>query len=194
MKISLVVALAVCAVLSGCSQHQSLSPEQQTATVLYRPADSETLLSCLDTEYRLTRNQLKAATQKAKEQYKQNPGKSATLRMICLSLHPQAGYRQFKSGITLLDGYIKQSSEAGSGLQGLRHLLQRLNQERVARWQQSVKTSDTTEALDIENRELLERNSRLEQTVEQEQARSEELRRQIDQLKNIETILKNREQ
>lgn len=177
----------------GCSRHNSYSPEYQTATIIFRPADSEAILSCLNTSYKSSRKDLKAALKTAKKQNDESPSVSNTLQLICLSLHPQAGYRQFNNGMQLLDQYIKDHPKSGAGLLGLQHLLQRINQERVARWQQSNKTSDEKEILGIENKELTERNDRLEQTIEQDQARIEELRQQIDQLKNIETIIKNRD-
>jgi predicted RNase H-like nuclease (RuvC/YqgF family) len=194
MKILTLSLLTIClCALVGCSRYNSLSTENQTATIIFRPADSDAILSCLNTTHKSSRKDLKAALKRAKKQNDESPSESNTLQLICLSLHPQAGYRQFNSGMKLLDQYIKDHPGAASGLQGLQYLLQRLNQERVARWQQTNKTSDEKEILGIENKELSERNDRLEQTIEQDQARIEELRQQIDQLKNIETIIKNRD-
>jgi hypothetical protein len=194
MKIQPFYILILCScMLFGCSQFNGRPSGHTTATIVFRPSDCETILSCLNSRHKLSRKELKAATKTASQQYDQNPNASNTLELICLSLHPQAGFRQFRSGLKLLDQYIKDHPDTVSGLQGLRYLFQRLNQERAARWRQSMKTSDEKEILAIENKELTERNDRLEQTVEQDQTRIEELRQQIDQLKNIETIIKNRD-
>jgi hypothetical protein len=116
-----------------------------------------------------------------------------TLHLICLSLHGSATYKQFKAGTETLAKYIKEHPDAAATLQGIHLLMQRIDKEKIGKWAQSNKNLDEKEGLEVENKELLERNEILEKAAEQNQVRIRELQQQIEQLKNIENIIKNRE-
>ena len=72
-------------------------------------------------------------------------------------------------------------------------LLQRIDQEKIGKRAQSNKHTDEREELESENKELLERIETLEKNAVQDQDRIKGLQQQIEQLKNIENIIKNRE-
>lgn len=182
-------------VLNGCGGGlgQRSHTDRQTPTVVFRPADSDTILSCLAESQKMSRKEFKTAYTRAQSQQGVSREDADTLRWICLNLHPLAGNRQFKEGMATLSRYIENHPEAASGLQGLYQVLQRAEREKTARWAQSSKISDEKESLVSENRDLAERNAQLEQAAEQDRGRIDELQQQIEQLKNIENIIKNRE-
>jgi hypothetical protein len=192
--LALLMILLSILVLGGCSgRFGQRSHEQQTPHVVFRPADADTILSCLAESQRMTRKEYKGAFTGAQRQQTESRDDGTTLRWICLNLHPLASSKQVKEGMTTLSRYIKNHPETAAGLQGLYQLLQRVEREKTARLTQSNKSSDEKETLESENKELVERNGQLEQTVEQDRSRIGELERQIEQLKNIENIIKNRE-
>ena len=78
-------------------------------------------------------------------------------------------------------------------MQGLLALLKQFDQERVARWVQQRNHREAQERLAAEKGQWTERITLLEQQAEQDQARIKELQQQIEQVKNIENIIKNRE-
>jgi len=181
-------------VLSGCAGDfwKKSSTDQPKEPVVYCPTDANTILSCLAANQKLSRKEFKA-------EYKVVAAKAVegtdadTLHLICLSLHEYATYKEFKAGTETLAQYIKGHPEAAAILQGIHVLMQRIDKEKIVKWAQSNKNLDEKEGLAIENKELLERNEVLEKAAEQDQARIRELQQQIEQLKNIENIIKNRE-
>ena len=168
-------------------------PDQQTATVVFRPTDAEAVLSCVGAQRKMTRKEFKAAYAEAAERYVKSKGDADARNQICLSLHPYAGYKQFKEGMDQLSRYIQNHPDAAPGLQGIYLLMQRIDREKTIRWTQNNKTSDEKEGLESENKDLAERNELLEQAAAQDRNRVNELQNQIEQLKNIENIIKNRE-
>lgn len=180
--------------LSGCAggfRHKK-EPDQSQDTVVPRPADVETILACLADDQKLSRKDFKLS-------YKLVSSEAAggddadTLRLLCLSLHHHASYKQFKDGMETLSLYIKEHPESAASLQGLLLLMQRIDREKVIKWAQSNKSLDEKEELEAENKELLDRNEVLETSAAQDKVRIKELQNQIEQLKNIENIIKNRE-
>ena len=78
-------------------------------------------------------------------------------------------------------------------MQGLLLLMQRLDKEKAAKWNQQSRWIEERDGLAEENKALLERNSQLEKTVAEDQGQIRDLQTQIEQLKNIENIIKHRD-
>ena len=192
----LLVMMTVSVVLAqGCAGRYGKQPlpDQQTATVVFRPTDAEAVLSCVGAQRKMSRKEFKAASAEAVGRLAKSKGGAGARNQICLSLHPYAGYKQFKEGMDQLSFYIQNHPDAAPGLQGIYLLMQRIDREKTIRWTQNNKTSDEKEGLESENKDLAERNELLEQAAAQDRNRVNELQNQIEQLKNIENIIKNRE-
>ena len=185
----------LCMLLAGCtglSFNSSTSRGKQLPTVIFSPTDCDSLLACLEESRELSRNDFKAYYKRVSlEVEKKDPG--STLQLICLSLHHYASYKQFKVGMETLKEYIELHPEERQSLQGLYLLVKRINQEKINRWSQRNRLTDEKETLEEENRELFEAATVLEKQIEQDGKRINELQKQIEQLKNIENIIKNRE-
>lgn len=176
--------------LYGCANKDGEEPLQEK--IVYRPSDADAVLTCLSTNEKMTRKEFKKVFADANAQAAGGQD-MAVQRQICLSLHPYASYRQFKGGMELLIKYLKDHPDHAGSLKGLMQLMQRIDREKASRWVQSSKNMDEKEELEEENRDLAARNERLEKSLAQEQARNRELQKQIEQLKNIENIIKARE-
>lgn len=180
--------------LSGCAGNfwKDSSADQAKEAVVSCPTDANTTLACLTANQKLSRKEFKS-------EYKMVSAKAVggvdadILHLICLSLHEYATYKQFKAGMETLAKYIKEHPDAAATLQGIHVLMQRIDKEKIVKWAQSNKNLDEKEGLESENKELLDRNEILEKAAEQDQVRIRELQQQIEQLKNIENIIKNRE-
>ena len=192
----IVVAMAIMISLAGCVRDNTTQPsptEQVLPLVSWQQNDTDIILSCLSDKQAITRTEFRAAFSQASKLREQGQEHDA-LEIVCLSLHDYASYKQFKTGIDVLDAYIKgRHSDDVKGLNGLLRIMQRMDKETMAKWAQYNKNVDEKESLDAENKELFERNVALEKNAEQNQARIKELQKQIEQLKNIENIIKNRE-
>ena len=181
--------------LSSCAGNfwASSPPAQPQEPVVSRATEAQTILSCLVEHQPLSRKDYKAAYKTASAQASEG-AEAATLRLICLSLHEYASYKQFKSGMATLANYSKGHPDAAAaGLEGIQVLMRRLEKEMTVRWAQSNKKLGEKEGLGGENKELLERNEALEKGAAQDQERISELQAQIEQLKNIDNIIKHRE-
>ena len=170
--------------LSSCAggiwSRPSSDPSQ--GSVISAPTDASTILTCLADHQKLTHGEFKAAYKAASVQATDGTD-AATLHLICLALHDYASFKQLKSGEASLANYIKEHPNAdGDGLLGIQVLMQRLEKELTARWTQSNKNLDEKERLEA-----------LEKGAVQDQKRIRELLNQIEQLKNIENIIKDRE-
>ena len=167
-------------------------PDQSEKAVVSSPTDANSILSWLAEHQKMSHKEFKEAYKTALAQAA--GGEDAdVLRLICLSLHEYASYKQFKSGMEMLLNYIKDHPDDAASLQGIHVLLQRIDKEKIIKWAQSNKSLDEKEGLESENKDLLERNEVLEKSVAQDQVRIKELQKQIEQLKNIENIIKDRE-
>jgi hypothetical protein len=180
--------------LSGCAENfwKGSSADQSKEPVVACPTDANTILSCLAANQKLSRKEFKSEYKTVSAQAV-NGTDADILRLICLSLHQHATYKQFKSGMETVASYIKEHPDAAATLQGIHMLMQRIDKEKIVKWAQSNKNLDEKEGLESENKELLERNEVLEKAAAQDQVRIKELQQQIEQLKNIENIIKNRE-
>ena len=198
--------------LSGCADFWTQpSPVQPPEVAVSPPTEASVLLACLAEQQKLSRKEYRAAYKTASGEAASG-AEAATLRLICLSAHEYASHKQFKSGMATLANYIKDHPEAArAGLEGVQVLMLRIEKELTAKWALSSKLDEKEggeaenkgvsersgppqkEGGEAENKELLERNEALEKGAVQDQERIRELQRQIEQLKNIEHIIKNRE-
>lgn len=187
MKSSIILLLIVISWgCTGCGQRHNSASDSLSAQIVYHPHDCDTLLRCIHAEQKLSPKMFKQAFAQAENRIKEDKSDEATLRFICLSLHARANSMQFRMGMQRLIQYIQTHPDMAPGLSGLQYLMQWINKERISGWSKNTKTS-------MEIKGLLERNEQLELESEQNQARIQELLNQIDQLKNIENIIKNRE-
>ena len=100
---------------------------------------------------------------------------------------------KIKGGIEAAEAYVGTLTEDSVGMKGLLALMQRLDKEKIARWMAYNRGVEEKEGLAAENKELMERNGQLEKNAVQDQGRIRDLQKQIEQLKNIENIIKNRD-
>ncbi len=182
-----VVLFALLAV-TGCAQSGRRDTAVSAAVapaVVFRSADSAYLLSCI--------NKLQGVKQKDFLRYSQEAarrlekgGERDTLKYVCLSLHPKAGNAQFKKGREIFRKYVAEQPDAGEDMQGLVVLFDRLAQAMTI-------NSSGRRKIRNERDKLAAQVESLQLELKQDKGRIQELQRQIDQLKNIENIIKNRE-
>lgn len=187
------LVLLSCVLLSGCAGFfGGKDSDGAEDTVVAQATESEKVLECVAGNEKLSRKAFNEAykTALANANRAENP---EIFPLVCLSLHQRASYKQFKEGLELLSRHLKANPESAPSLHGLAQLMQKLDREKIGKWAQSTKSMDEKEGLEAENKELQERNEALEKSAARDQARINELQRQIEQLKNIENIIKNRE-
>lgn len=173
---------------SGCVQgglQKNAPAPAAVPTVVFEPTDSSYLLACV--------NELQGLKEKALERYYSEAASrlsegddQTTLQFICLSLHPDADYKQFQQGEKLFRQFIDEHPDASSDMEGLLALYSRLDLAWVNRvaGQKKILAERDTLAKEVET---------LQMQVKRDQGRIQELQSQIDQLRNIESIIKNRE-
>ncbi len=108
------------------------------------------------------------------------------LRFICLSLNEKADYKQFKQGRKVLQQYYEDHPDSGADMQGIQILVDRLDEEIINRWNAWKSLLNDKKELKADQKELKAKIESLNITVEEQQ-------KQIEQLKNIENIIKSRE-
>ncbi|MCL1980550.1 MAG: hypothetical protein FWG62_05695 [Proteobacteria bacterium] len=178
--------------LSGCAGKE---PEPPKEIITVRATETDEILACYASDKKFSRKEFNNAYKAAFADVTRSKDAEPS-PLLCLSLHQLATYKQFKGGLEALVRYIKAQPESAPSLKGLVQLLQRLDQEKVGKWAQNNKNLDVKEEkeeLEAENRGLLERIDALEKSSAQDQERINGLQQQIEQLKNIENIIKNRE-
>ena len=188
------VAGLACLVLAGCSLSGTRpSPDGLKPQLIFQPTNVDKVLACMQETRTLTGKAFREAFAAAAKQGAEGAEDGADLRLICLSLHENARHSQFRTGLQAVDAHVRSHPEESEGMRGLLLLMQRLDKERVSRWAQRNKWLEEKEELDGENKRLLERNGHLEQVTEQHLGRIQDLQNQIEQLKNIENIIKDRD-
>jgi hypothetical protein len=122
------------------------------------------------------------------------------LNFICLSLHAKADYRQFKQGTRVLEQYIVEHPDSPGDIQGFQILIDRLDKEIITKWSAWKSLLEENDELKVKvesSRGKLEQDrvliEKMQKQLVQDQALILELQNQIEQLKNIETIIKSRE-
>jgi len=192
-KMSLFIVLLTTLLVSGCAEMiESKKGQLPRKQLVVQSSEADTVLTCLADNEKITRRGFTAEYQAASAGAAD--GESAdVLRTVCLSLHPHASYKQFKNGKDMLSRYIKKYEGKAPSLQGIFLLMDRIDREQIIRWRQNSKQTDKTEGLAAEKKDLMDRIESLERSGSQDQARIKELERQLEQLKNIESIIKNRE-
>ncbi|HHD63140.1 MAG TPA: hypothetical protein ENK96_01975 [Desulfobulbaceae bacterium] len=161
-------------------------------TVVFRANDSAYILSCLQKLGSLHSKEFNAYFSATEARLASGKDEDK-LRFICLSLNTKANYKQFKQGEALLGLYIKEHPDSREEMKGLLSLVDRLDQVKVTRWSNRKKMLDEKDELETEVASLRARIETLQGEHEQDTVKIQELRNQIEQLKNIENIIKNRE-
>ena len=184
-SLALVVSLLL---IGGCvqvGQEAGSPPPAVSPTVVFVSSDSSYLLSCINELQGLKQKDFDLYSVEAAVRMKQGDDRD-TLRFICLSLHQRADDKLFKKGRKLFRNYIEEHPDASDDMQGLLILFNRLDQVKVNRYMDRKKLLDELD-------ELTAQIETLQVQTRQDQERIQELQSQIDQLKNIESIIKNRE-
>ena len=182
------VLVVILLLIGGCvqvGQDAGSPPPAVSPTVDFVPSDSSYLLACVSELQGLKQKDFDRYSVEAAIRLEEGDDRD-TLRFICLNLHHRADYNQFKQGEKLLGQYIEEHPDTSDDMQGLIILLGQLEQARVNHW------TDRKKLLE-ERDELAAQVETLQLQTKQDQERILELQSQIDQLKNIENIIKNRE-
>ena len=189
MKNVMVLLVVFLLPVAGCMQvgllHDKGTAPAVAPTVVYKPSDSSYLLACV--------HELQGLKKKTLERYYTEAAKTLQegndqdiLRFICLSLHVRADDKQFRRGKKMLRKYIDEHPDASGDMEGLLALFSRLDLAMVDRRTGYKKLLDERDA-------LLKEVETLRLQIKRDQGRIQELQSQIEQLKNIESIIKNRE-
>jgi hypothetical protein len=97
-----------------------------------------------------------------------------------------ADYQQFKEGTKVLEQYIAEHPNSPDDIQGFQILVNQVDVEMTTKW-------SAWKSLLEDKKELIAEVDSLQEKLEQDQVLIEELQTQIEQLKNIENIIKSRE-
>ncbi len=146
--------------------------------VVFPSFSNNYLMSCLSETESLDRKEFTAQFEVA-EQRLQSGHDMDALRFVCLSFNNLADYKQFKEGVRVLDKYFADHPNLGEDMYGVRVLVERIDEEILNRWSAW--------------KSLLNDKKELTAEVESLKVRVAEQQKQIEQLKNIEPILKSRE-
>ena len=163
------ILLLVCVLLlGGCAQFRQYSSGLGD---LLEPNATNYLLSCLNDIQDIGPEEFAANFEMVEDRlpYGRNLDK---LRFVCLSLHAKADYEQLKKGTKVLKQYIAEQPNSPGDIQGFQILVDRLDVEIMTKW-------SAWKSLREDKKELT--------------AEIDELQKQIEQLKNIENIIKSRE-
>ena len=182
--------------LSGCAPMAPQRPvyqNTQAPTVIFYPTSSNNLLSCMTDSQDLSRKEFNEYYKKVLQQQEESPNDSDQLLLVCLGLHKYASYKEFRRASKLLEEYGERHTDEQQSLHGLYMLVERIHQGQLRLWSRRNQLSDEKSALEDSNNVLLERIDELEKSNEADKKRVQELEKQIEQLKNIENIIKNRE-
>lgn len=173
----------------------SLYRDKDKKTAIFYPTNSNNLLSCIQNSKELSKADLKNYLQKLPYEDTKKCTLSTTdqLRYICLSLNKNADYTQFRNGISLLQKYIQAHPKEQNSLQGLLLLTKRINHEMIFRSELNNRLHQEISTLQKKIQVLSTQLGNLKKNNSLDQKRIEELQLQIEQLKNIENIIKNRE-
>lgn len=175
-----ILLLCIISLLSGCvAVEQKENDWERLEPIVVMPTfGSNYLLSCLKEKQVLEREEFNEQFTLAEAALKQGR-KLDKLQFICLSLNEKADYKQFKHGTEVFDQFLVDFPESGDDMHGLRILVNQLEEEILNRWSAW--------------KSLLNDKKELKAEVESLNVKIEEQQKQIEQLKNIENIIKSRE-
>ena len=191
------ILLFVCVLLlGGCAELRQYNSEPVN---LREPTVTDYLLSCLNDTHKMEAEEFSANFETAEDSL-QGGNDLDKLRFICLSLHAKADYKQFKQGANNLEQYIAEHPDSSGDIQGLKILVDRLDNEILSKWSAWKSLLEEKDELKVKvesSRGKIEQNQILMEDLqrqhEQDQVLIEELQTQVEQLKNIENIIKKRE-
>lgn len=172
----------------GCAQvgeHREDAYSTVAPTVVFKPSDSSYLLACVSEVEGLKKEDFDRYYMEGAARLASGDDQDI-LKSICLSMHKHADKKQFKQGLKLLDRYIDEHTGGSDDMEGLLILYSRLEDAMEKQLAGHRKLIDERDKLAAEVESL-------HMQIKQEQARINELQNQIDQLKDIENIIKNRE-
>lgn len=173
MKKILFLMVVFPVILSGCAKIVSL-----------RMGEAGYVLSCMNEMQGIRSDDFAARVRRAEE--KLANGKALDqLHFVCLSLNEKADYRLVKKGGEVLDEYLEQHPGAREDMRGLSVLVKRLGGAEIC-------SRSTRKKLIDEKNKLEKTVDSLTSSLEREQTRAQDLKSQIEQLKNIENIIKDR--
>ena len=188
MKNVLVILVVFLLAAGGCvqvGQQNKGSASAVVPTVVFEPSGSSYLLACVNELQGLKEKDLERYYSEAASRLSEGDDRD-TLQFVCLSLHPKADYQQFQQGEKLFRKFIDEHPDASDDMLGLLALYSRLDQAMLNRETGQKKIL-------AERDELAKEVETLKMQIKRDQGRIQELESQIDQLKNIENIIKNRE-
>lgn len=173
-----ILFLCSISLLAGCVELRQDEWERLEPIVVVPSFNSNYLLSCLDDMKTIKREEFNVQFESAEAdlKYGRNLDK---LRFICLSLNEKADYKQFTHGKEVLEQYLADHPDSGNDMKGLQILVHRLDEEILNRWSAW--------------KSLLNDKKELKAEVESLKVKIETQQQQIEQLKNIENIIKSRE-
>lgn len=185
-----IILLLVCVVLlSSCSKKNWQQQDDLDADFVPIDADqtlgTSFLLACINDSKNIGRGEFDVNFEMATKDL-QSGQDMDQLRFICLSFNEKADHKQFKQGLTVLKQYIDEHPESGEDMQGFQVIADRLNQEIINRW-------SAWKTLLNDKKKLAAEVESLRISLETAEARNNELQNQIEQLKNIDTLIKSRE-
>lgn len=181
MKRSVLLVCCLVLMTSGCT---ALKPYAWENGRLLEPVavfpsfSNNYLLSCLSDMDTLGREEFEAKFETARANLKSGRDLDR-LRFICLSLNEKADDKQFAQGKDALEKYLEDHPELKEDMHGFRLLVDRIDEEIMNRWSAW--------------KSLLNDKKELAAEVESLKIKVEEQQKQIEQLKNIEPIVKGRE-
>lgn len=152
--------------------------------VLLQRGGSGYVLSCMNETKGISRRDFVVRVRRAGKKLA-NGNELDQLRFVCLSLNEKADYQLVKKGGEVLAEYLERHPDAREDMLGLSALVKRLGSAEIC--------SQSTRRKLIEEKNKLEKKvDSLTSSLEQEQIRAKDLKHQIEQLKNIENIIKDR--
>ncbi|WP_456385941.1 hypothetical protein [Desulfolithobacter sp.] len=185
---SMSICLLLAFFLVGCAElgvRGNVSAGKSVPAVVFQSTDASYILACMEELQGIKKSEFSRYFKTLSAGIDQRPDEDK-LRLICLSLNPKASYKQFRMGVTVLQSYIESHPGNRADLKGLLALAGRLDQAKIQRWSGRKKLKE-------EKKNLEQKIDELNNELQQREVRIHELQQQIEQLKNIENIIKNRE-
>ena len=196
-KVKKNILLFVCVLLvGGCAELGQYGAKSDN---LLEPVITDYLLSCLNDTFDLGTEEFAVNFREAEDGLRTGNDLDK-LRFVCLSLHANAEYKQFKMGTKVLEQYIAEHPDSPDAIQGFRIVVDRLDKEIMSKWSAWKSLLEEKDELKVKvesSRGKIEQDEvlieELQKEHEQDQILILELQKQIEQLKNIENIIKSRE-